>query len=96
MAATLLLVLATAASNVQGQQRKVDGTPYWTQRQQCSRHTLQSYTACFRLLMPYATAQANTRRFELKIEHLTGTLLTALFDSLETSSRLKKVHIESP
>lgn len=49
----------------------------------CSRHTLQSYTECFRLLVPYAAEQVKTRPCELKIEHFTGALLAAFLNSLE-------------
>ena len=49
----------------------------------CSRHTLQSYTECFRLLVPYAAEQVKTRPCELKIEHFTGALLLAFLNSLE-------------
>ena len=49
----------------------------------CSRHTLQSYTECFRLLVPYAAKQVKTRPCELKIEHFTGALLLAFLNSLE-------------
>ena len=49
----------------------------------CSRHTLQSYTERFRLLVPYAAEQVNTRPCELKIEHFTGALLVAFLKSQE-------------
>ena len=49
----------------------------------CSRHTLQSYTECFRLLVPYAAKQVKTRPCELKIEHFTVALLLAFLNSLE-------------
>ncbi|MDE0420873.1 MAG: integrase, partial [Gammaproteobacteria bacterium] len=49
----------------------------------CSRHTLQSYTECFRLLVPYAAGQVGVRPCELKIEHFTGALLLAFLESLE-------------
>ena len=48
-----------------------------------SRHTVQSYTECFRLLVLYAAKQTKVRPCGLKIEHLTVPLLVAFLDSLE-------------
>ena len=50
---------------------------------QCSRHTLQSYTECFRLLVVHAADRIGVRPCELKIEHLTADLLLAFLESLE-------------
>ena len=49
----------------------------------CSRHTVQSYTECFRLLVLYATARLKIRPCKLKIEHLTVALLLAFLEALE-------------
>ena len=48
-----------------------------------SRHTVQSYTDCFRLLVVYAARQAKTRPSALKVEQLTVTLVVAFLESLE-------------
>ena len=48
-----------------------------------SPHTVQSYTECFRLLVPYAAEKNMTRPCILQIEHLTVALLLAFLDSLE-------------
>ncbi|MDE0242919.1 MAG: tyrosine-type recombinase/integrase [bacterium] len=50
----------------------------------CSRHTLQSYTECFRLLVLYAAERLDIRPCKLKIEHFTVALLLAFLESLET------------
>ena len=49
----------------------------------CSRHTLQSYTECFRLLVLYAAERLDVRPCTLKIEHFTVALLLAFLESLE-------------
>ena len=48
-----------------------------------SRHTVQSYTECFRLLVVYAAEQIKVRPCALKIEHFTVALLLAFLESLE-------------
>ena len=48
-----------------------------------SRHTVQSYTECFRLLVLYAAEQIKARPCTLKIEHFTVALLLAFLESLE-------------
>ena len=48
-----------------------------------SRHTLQSYTECFRLLVVFAAELIKTRPCKLKIEHFTVALLLAFLESLE-------------
>ena len=48
-----------------------------------SRHTVQSYTECFRLLVLYAAEQTGIRPCALKIEQFTVTLLLAFLESLE-------------
>ena len=48
-----------------------------------SRHTVQGYTDCFRLLVLYAAEQTKTRPCALKIEHFTVALLVAFLESLE-------------
>ena len=48
-----------------------------------SRHTVQSYTECFRLLVLYAAEQIKVRPCALKIEHFTVALLLAFLESLE-------------
>ena len=48
-----------------------------------SRHTIQGYTDCFRLLVPYAAEQTKIRPCALKIEHFTVALLLAFLESLE-------------
>ena len=42
-----------------------------------SRHTVKSYTECFRLLVLYAAEQTRTRPCALKIEDFTVALLVA-------------------
>ncbi len=51
----------------------------------CSRHTLQSYTECFRLLVLYAAERISIRPCKLTIEHFTVALLLAFLESLETN-----------
>ena len=41
---------------------------YLPNERHCSRHTVQSYTDCFRLLVLYAAEQIETRPCTLKIE----------------------------
>ena len=48
-----------------------------------SRHTVQSYKECFRLLVIYAAEKTRVRPCVLKIEHLTVALLLAFLESLE-------------
>ena len=48
-----------------------------------SRHTVQSYTECFRLLVLYAAEQIKARPCALKIEHFTVALLVAFLEALE-------------
>ena len=48
-----------------------------------SRHTVQSYTECFRLLVLYAARQTKTRPCALTVEHLTVKLVVAFLESLE-------------
>ena len=48
-----------------------------------SRHTVQSYTDSFRLLVLYAAEQTKARPCTLKIEHFTVALLLAFLESLE-------------
>ncbi len=48
-----------------------------------SRHTVKSYTECFRLLVIYAAEQTGTRPCALKIGHFTVALLIAFLESLE-------------
>ena len=48
-----------------------------------SRHTVQSYTECFRLLVLYAAEQIKVRPCALKIEHFTVALLLAFLEALE-------------
>ena len=56
---------------------------YLSNERRCSRHTLQSYTECFRLLVLFAAEQRKIRPCKLKIEHFTVTLLLAFLESLE-------------
>ena len=56
---------------------------YLPNQRQCSRHTLQGYTECFRLLVTYAAQRIRTRPCKLKIEHFTVALLSAFLDALE-------------
>ena len=48
-----------------------------------SRHTVQSYTDCFRLLVLYVAGLTGVRPCALKIEHFTVSLLVAFLESLE-------------
>ena len=48
-----------------------------------SRHTVQSYRECFRLLVIYAAEKTKVRPCVLKIEHLTVALLLGFLESLE-------------
>ena len=48
-----------------------------------SRHTVQSYTECFRLLVLHAARHTKTRPCALTVEHLTVTLVVAFLESLE-------------
>ena len=48
-----------------------------------SHHTVQSYTVCFRLLVPYAANRVRVRPCLLKIEHLTAPLLATFLEALE-------------
>ena len=57
---------------------------YLPNERRFSRHTVQSYTDCFRLLVLYAADQTKTRPCALKIEHFTVTRLVAFLESLET------------
>ena len=48
-----------------------------------SRHTIQSYTECFKLLVLHAAEQLETRPCALMVEHFTVPLLMAFLESLE-------------
>ncbi|MCY4584327.1 MAG: integrase, partial [Chloroflexi bacterium] len=48
-----------------------------------SRHTVQGYTDCFRLLVLYAAEETRVRPCALKIEHFTVALLLAFLEFLE-------------
>ena len=48
-----------------------------------SRHTIQSYTECFKLLVLYAAKQLKIRPCTLTVEHFTVPLLVAFLESLE-------------
>ena len=48
-----------------------------------SRHTVQSYTECFRLLVLYTARQTKTRPCALTVEDLTVTRVLAFLESLE-------------
>ena len=48
-----------------------------------SRHTVQSYTDCFRLLVLYAAGQTQTRPCALTVEQLTPARVLAFLESLE-------------
>ena len=48
-----------------------------------SRHTIQSYTECFKLLVLHAAEQLKTRPCALMVEHFTVSLLVAFLESLE-------------
>lgn len=52
-----------------------------------SRHTLQSYTECFRLLVVFASERLGIRPCHLTIEHFTVTHLTAFLEHLETNRK---------
>ena len=56
---------------------------YLPNERRFSRHTVQSYTECFRLLVLYAAENTKVRPCVLKIEHLTVALLVAFLESLE-------------
>ena len=56
---------------------------YLPNERRFSRHTVQSYTECFRLLVLYAAEQTKTRPCALKIEDFTVALLVAFLESLE-------------
>ena len=56
---------------------------YLPNERRFSRHTVQSYTECFRLLVLYAAEKTGARPCVLKIEHLTVALLVAFLESLE-------------
>jgi len=49
----------------------------------CSRHTVQSYTDCFRLLVRFAAKRCGTRPCKLKIENLSAPVVSDFLDSLE-------------
>ena len=49
-----------------------------------SRHTVQSYTECFRLLVVLRCGTGRDPPCALKIEHLTVTLVLAFLDFLES------------
>ena len=48
-----------------------------------SRHTIQSYTQCFKLLVLHAAKQLKIRPCALTVEHFTVPLLVAFLESLE-------------
>ena len=48
-----------------------------------SRHTIQSYTECFKLLVLHAAEQLKIRPCALKVEHFTVPRLVAFLESLE-------------
>ncbi|MDE0029849.1 MAG: tyrosine-type recombinase/integrase [Deltaproteobacteria bacterium] len=50
-----------------------------------SRHTVQGYTDCFRLLVLYVAEQTGIRPCALKIEHFTVALLLSFLEFLENS-----------
>ena len=52
-----------------------------------SRHTVQSYTDCFRLLVLYAAEQTETRPCALTVEQLTAARVLAFLESLEKDRR---------
>ena len=56
---------------------------YLPNERRFSRHTLQGYTDCFRLLVLYAAKKKKIRPCVLKIEHFTVALLLAFLESLE-------------
>ena len=51
---------------------------------QFSRHTVQSYTDCFRLLVLYVSKRKKIRPVKLKIEHFSATMVTEFLETLET------------
>lgn len=56
---------------------------YLPKERRFSRHTVRSYTDCFRLLVLYAADQIKARPSALKIEQFTVALLVAFLESLE-------------
>lgn len=52
-----------------------------------SRHTVQSYTECFRLLVLYASKSLQIRPYRLMIEHFTIALLIDFLEFLETDRK---------
>ena len=56
---------------------------YLPNERRFSRHTVQGYTDCFRLLVLYAADEIKARPCVLKIEHFTVALLVAFLESLE-------------
>ncbi len=56
---------------------------YLPNERRFSRHTVRSYTDCFRLLVLYAADQIKARPSAMKIEHFTVALLVAFLESLE-------------
>ena len=56
---------------------------YLPNERRFSRHTVRSYTDCFRLLVLYAADQIKARPSALKVEHFTVALLVAFLESLE-------------
>ena len=69
---------------------------YLPNQRQCSRHTLQGYTECFRLLVTYTAQRIRTRPCKLKIEHFTVALLSALLDALEKDRNNSVGHAQCP
>ena len=57
---------------------------YLTEVRHFSRHTVQSYTDCFRLLVLYVAERMSCRPCKLKIEHFSATLVTDFLESLQT------------
>ncbi len=47
-----------------------------------SYHTVQSYTDCFRLLVPYVAERKKCRPCKLKIQHFSASLITDFLESL--------------
>ena len=56
---------------------------YLPNERRFSRHTVQGYTDCFRLLVTYAAQESKVRPCTLKIEHFTVALLVSFLESLE-------------
>ena len=56
---------------------------YLPNERRFSRHTVQGYTDCFRLLVLYAADETKMRPCALKIEHFTVPLVVAFLESLE-------------